>query len=147
MNIDFIRDFSRAMTQQFWDDLINRYTDVVLRLSTEYQIHPDTLVRYHSFGTKLDLLEKDFPGVRSRVLTGNLEIQLSHISPLLEMPKDQLRQMIENPRCKKLSAPREKQSKVKPESSRRKKTKIILQTAIKQTPEYDPDISFWSVGM
>ena len=35
----------------------NRYPGVILQLSAEYRIHPDTLVRYHSFGKKLDLLE------------------------------------------------------------------------------------------
>ena len=117
----------------------NRYPGVVLRLASEYRIHPDTLVRYHSFGKKLDQLENMFPGVRARVLTGKLDIQLNQISAVLEMPQKQLREMIDNPRCRKLTVPKDETPPNKPVSNRRKRSKIILQTAIKQTPEYDPD--------
>ena len=117
----------------------NRYPGVVLQLSAEYRIHPDTLVRYHSFGKKLDQLENMFPGVRTRILTGKLDIQLNQIGAVMEMPQSQLREMIENPRCRKLTAPKDRLPPNKPESTRRKRTKIVLQTAIKQTPEYDPD--------
>lgn len=117
----------------------NRYPGVILQLSAEYRIHPDTLVRYHSFGKKLDLLENQFPGVRTRILTGKLEVQLNQMNSIIEMPREQLREMIENPRCRKLVAPKGSQSLNKPEPSRRRRNKIVLQTAIKQTPEYDPD--------
>ena len=117
----------------------NRYPSVMLQLSAEYRIHPDTLVRYHSFGKKLDQLENMFPGVRIRILTGKLDIQLNQISAVMEMPQKQLREMIENPRCRKLTAPKNGPPQGKAEPSRRKRSRIILQTAIKQTPEYDPD--------
>ena len=125
----------------------NRYPEVLLQLSAEYRLHPDTLIRYHSFGKKLDWLESQFPGVRVRILTGKLEVQLSHMNPLMEMPREQLREMIDDPRCRKLIPPKnEKLPENKPETARRKRTKIVLQTAIKQTPEYDPDAVLKGLG-
>ena len=110
-----------------------RYPTVLIRLANEYKLHPDTLTRYCSFGKKIDLLENLYPGVRTRLLTGNLDLFQKDINGLLRMPREQLREMIENPRCRKL-VQKDLEKPVK-----HRQPKIRLETAIKQTPSYDPD--------
>lgn len=123
-----------------------RYPDVLLQIAAEYRIHPDTLIRYNAFGKKIDQLEIMIPGSRARILTGKLEIRMNQMSAVLEMPREQLQKMLENPRCRKLTPPETSAPRSKPETSRNKKPKIILQTAIKQTPEYDPDAVLKGLG-
>ncbi len=116
----------------------DRYPRILLQLAHEFGLHPDTLTRYFVFGKRLDQLEQISPGVRIRILTGNLEVCQAHMKALMEMPRSQLKEMIENPRCKKLIPPEITADKPA-EPPRHRQPRIRLETAIKQTPTFDPD--------
>ena len=127
---------THATSIPFWETGSMR---VMSDLGKEFGICSGTLTRYVAFGKKLDQLEIQFPGVRNRILLGELEIARAHIGTLLEMPRDILQKMLNDPTCKRLSPykvlPNEKEER-KP---RRKRQNVRIETGIKQMPTYDPD--------
>lgn len=109
------------------------------RISSEYGISSATLRRYISFGESIDQLEKLFPGVRKRILTGELEVAKARAPELLQMPRQDLRDMIENPRCHRLDPPKDEIKEKKTGDSNRRAHGIQLKPGIKEMPQYDPD--------
>ena len=106
-------------------------------LAREYHCHWRTIQRYVAFGRQLDQLEELVPGVRRRVLTGNLDVSISSMPALLEMPPGDLLKIADNPRCTVLAPPRS----LLPEKPvpRKPRPVICLKPGIKEMPAYDPD--------
>ena len=108
-------------------------------LGEEYNLHKETVRRYVQFGRKLDRLEEKIPGMRVRILTGNLTVMMTHMSALLKMPAEQLEQMADDRHTRQLIPPREYYTPVPQNRKSSKKRNIKVETAIKKMPEYDPD--------
>lgn len=114
-------------------------TAVLERISAEYKISSATLKRYNAYGKSLDQLERIFPGVRNRILTGDLEVARTRVPDLLRMPRQDLRAMIENPRCHRLDPPITEKREHTASKRGRRSNSIKLNTGIKEMPAYDPD--------
>ena len=113
---------------------------VILRqLGSEYDYHKETIRRYVRFGRQLDELEEMVPGIRIRILTGNLGVMIRHMPALVKMPVEQIKEMAEDKNCKVLLPPSEFFEKSEEKKETRQKTNIHVETGIKQMPEYDPD--------
>ena len=110
------------------------------RIAKEFDVCAGTIYRYISFGSKLDQLEKIFPGARIRILTGDLDIARAHIDKILTMPRDQLFHLLADPTCKKLLPVSGKASShLTPGKKAPSVPAVILSPQIKQMPVYDPD--------
>lgn len=112
---------------------------VIDRICAEYNISAATLKRYITFGQSIDQIEKLFPGVRNRILTGDLEVARARAPDLLRMPRKDLQEMIENPRCHRLDPPKDEQDTNKSLRNRKRARNVKLKTGIKEMPKYDPD--------
>ena len=108
-------------------------------ISSEYKISCGTLRRYITYGRSLDHLEKMFPGVRNRILTGDLEVARVHVPDLIKMPRRDLKEMIENPRCHRLEPPKSEKNEFVSIKRYKRNPGIKLETGIKEMPVYDPD--------
>ena len=106
-------------------------------LALEFNCHWRTVQRYVAFGRQLDQLEERAPGVRKRVLSGDLEVTISNMPALLEMPPFDLRKMADDPRCTVLLPP----ASLPPEkpAPRKPRPVVCLKPGIKEMPAYDPD--------
>lgn len=127
---------THATSLPFWETGSMR---VMSDLGKEFGVCSGTLTRYVVFGKKLNQLEGLYPGVRARILLGELEIARAHIGALLEMPSDIVLKMLNDPKCKRLSPykiiPYEKDER----RPRKKRESLKIETGIKQMPTYDPD--------
>lgn len=112
---------------------------VLERISSEYKLSSATLRRYAVFGRGLDQLEKRYPGTRNRILTGKLEVARVHMTDLLSMPQSELREMIDNPKCRRLVPPKQEKAENRIANGNTRTKVIRLNTGIKQMPAFDPD--------
>ena len=113
---------------------------VILRhLGSEYDYHKETIRRYVRFGRQLDELEEMVPGIRIRILTGDLGVMIRHMPALVRMPEERIKEMVEDKNCKMLLPPSEFIEKSEDKKEVRQKNNIHVETGIKQMPEYDPD--------
>ncbi len=127
---------THATSVPFWETGSMR---VMSDIGKEFGICSGTITRYVVFGKKLDQLETQFPGVRNRILLGELEIARAHIGTLLEMPRDILQKMLNDPTCKRLSPYKVMPNEREERKPRRKRQNLKIETGIKQMPTYDPD--------
>lgn len=114
-------------------------TLILRQLGTEYNYHRETIRRYVHFGRQLDELEGMVPGIRVRILTGELDVLIKHMPALIKMPVEDLKKMAENRKCKALLPPSEFIVKEEVRKDLRQKTDVHVEPGIKQMPEYDPD--------
>lgn len=129
-------------SSRFEDDSVSplkEETTVLERISREYRLSSATLRRYVVFGKGLDQLEKRFSGVRNRILTGELEMARVHMSDLLAMPQGELQEMIDNPKCRRLTPPKQEKPEKQIVSGSGRTRSMKLKTGIKEIPAYDPD--------
>lgn len=129
-------------SSHFEDDPVSRLKEeatVLERISDEYRLSSATLRRYAVFGKGLDQLEKRYPGTRNRILTGKLEVARVHMTELLSMPPSELREMIDNPKCRRLVPPKQEKTENRMANGNARKKNIRLKTGIKQMPTFDPD--------
>ena len=112
---------------------------ILKQLGTDYNYHKETIRRYVRFGRQLDELDVMVPGVRIRVLTGELEVLIRYMPALLKMPVEDLKEMVDNKNCKTLLPPSEYFVKTETKKNDHPKTSIHVEPGIKQMPEYDPD--------
>ena len=112
---------------------------VLRQLGAEYNYHKETIRRYVHFGRQLDKLEEMVPGIRVRILTGELEVLIRHMPALVKMPVEDLKEMAENRKCKVLLPPSEFIVKDETKKDVRPKASIHVEPGIKQMPEFDPD--------
>ena len=80
-----------------------------------------------------------FPGTRIRILKGELDIPIMFMNALMQMPREELWKMISDPQCQKLVPPKEIVTEIRNARDPRYKNRIHVETAIKETPAYDPD--------
>ena len=114
--------------------------DIQQKICNDCHISEATLRRYVIFGKQLDELEERFPGIRQRILTGELKVAREHMKALLEMPEAVFRRMAEDPACRKLVPPNQDRSKTGAlRLLRRMPPQSKPLTGIKQMPAYDPD--------
>ncbi len=114
-------------------------TNIQNQICRDRHISEASLRRYVAFGKYLDRMEEKHPGVRTRILTGDLKVAREHMKELLAMPADDLQRMIDNPNCQKLLPPKPKK-RMRGLSLFRMNAPICKpQTGIKQMPAYDPD--------
>ena len=105
----------------------------------EFHFDKLTIRNYVKFGRQLDRLEEMFPGIRNRILTGKVDVARIYMDALMDMPQDELRKMINDPKCKRLRPPEHIASEILQHRECKRKRKIHVEAAIKKTPEYDPD--------
>ncbi len=115
-------------------------------VGSEYSLHRDTVRRYAVFGRNIDKLETMFPGARSRILTGDLDIKFRHMPGIMRMPQEELKRQIEDPKCHKLIPPETNERNENKTTERRRRRDIRLQPGIKQMPAYDPDAELNGLG-
>ena len=108
-------------------------------LGEQFQYNKETIRRYVQFGRRLDKLEGMVPGIRVRILTGELEVQIKTMPALVKMNAEDLKQMADNRHCKKLNPPKELMIRTEMEKETRHRSEIRLETGIKKMPIYDPD--------
>ena len=112
---------------------------ILKELGIEFHCHKDTIHRYVRFGRQLDKLEELVPGARIKILTGSQAVMQSHMPALLKTPVEQLAQMINDKKTRRLIpspeyyAPNQRVRKTRP------KKEIKYEPGIKQMPKYDPD--------
>lgn len=112
---------------------------ILRQLGSEYDYHKETIRRYVQFGRQIDKLEEMVPGIRIRILTGDMEVMIKHMPALIKMPVEQIKKMTEDKNCKALLPPSEFLEKNEEKKEVHQKTSIHVETGIKQMPEYDPD--------
>lgn len=114
-------------------------TAVLKKVGGEFHFDKLTIRNYVKFGRQLDRLEEMFPGIRNRILTGKVDVARIYMDALMEMPQDELRKMINDPQCKRLRPPEHIANEILQHRECKRKRKILVDAAIKKTPEYDPD--------
>ena len=114
-------------------------TAVLQLVGEEFHYDKQTIRRYVQFGRHLEHLNDMFPGIRIRVLKGEVEVAIMYMDALMEMPQEELKKMITDPQCRKLRPPEKtiKEIRLLRDSKRRRRSHV--HTAIKETPAYDPD--------
>ena len=112
---------------------------VLKQLASEYAYHKETIRRYVRFGRQLDKLEEMVPGSRIKILTGSQNIMMSHMPALLKMPVEQLEQMVNDKRTRRLLPSPEYYSRNQHIRKARQKPDYKVEPGIKQMPKYDPD--------
>ena len=112
---------------------------ILKQLGSDYNYHKETIRRYVRFGRQLDELEVMIPGIRIRILTGELEVLIRYMPALLKMPVEDLKEMVDNKNCKTLIPPSEFFVKTEAKKNDHQKTSIHVEPGIKQMPEFDPD--------
>lgn len=117
---------------------IRESTAVLNQLGEEFHYHKETIRRYIRFGRQLDKLEEKVPGIRNRILTGDLIVQMVHMPALTRVPAERLAVMIHDRRTRHLIPPSEYITRA-PERKHRQKNDIKVEPGIKQMPKYDPD--------
>lgn len=108
-------------------------------LGEQFHYNKETIRRYVDFGRRLDRLEGAVPGIRERILTGNLEVTIKDMPALNRMTAEDLKRMAEDRQCNKLVPPREVRINIEAEQKTRRRSCIRLETGIKKMPVYDPD--------
>lgn len=107
----------------------------------EYGYHESTIRNYVRYGRQLDQLEEMFPGIRLRILKGEVEVPIMFMNAVVQMPKEQLAALIADPMCRKLLPPDDVQMKIRlaRDTRYRNQDRIHVNMGIKETPAYDPD--------
>ncbi len=118
---------------------VGENTAVLRRVGEEFGYDKLTIRNYVKFGKNLDRLEDMFPGVRIRILKGEIDVALIYMDALMDMPLDQLGKMIKDPECRKLRPPKNIAQQILQTREARRKRKIHIEKTIKETPAYDPD--------
>ena len=119
---------------------IQRENTAVLKLvGGEFHYDKLTILNYVRFGRHLDHLEIMFPGIRRRILIGEIDVARIYMDALMQMPTEELKKMISDPNCKKLRPPEHVTHEILQHREAKRKRKIHVETAIKKTPAYDPD--------
>lgn len=113
-------------------------TAILNQLGEEYHYHKETIRRYVRFGRQLDKLEEKVAGIRVRILTGDLIVQMVHMPALTKIPAERLAVLIHDRRTRHLIPPPEYISRA-PERKHRQKSNIKVEPGIKQMPKFDPD--------
>jgi hypothetical protein len=114
-------------------------TALLKTIGEEFGYHLSTVRSYVRYGRQLDQLEAMFPGVRLRILKGEIEVPITYSDALLQMPKSRLEQMISDPKCRRLVPPENVRKKILTARSSRPRKTVHVNTGIKKTPAYDPD--------
>lgn len=116
-------------------------TALMKTVGKEFGYHWATIRNYVRYGKYTDQLEEMFPGIRIRILKGEIEIPIMFAEALMQMPKEELAAMVHDPGCRKLLPPEDVQIKIRTnrETFSKRKEKIHVDTAIKEMPAYDPD--------
>ena len=142
------RQFSPSLYASDAEKPLMENVDILNRLGADFQCHRETIRRYVRFGRQLDCLEEKFPGTRSRILSGKLDVSMACMYSILKMPEDDLKKMLEDAHCTRhvpalpASVPASGKKEAGSESENNEaKPKVVfrLETGIKQMPEYDPD--------
>lgn len=124
--------------------------ELMQKIGDEYGYHKATIRNYVRFGKQLDRLEEMFPGIRIRVLKGEVEVAIMFMDALLQMPRDQLEKMVTDPNCRKLQPPDEAMNRIRKVRDPWFRRKVHVDTGIKETPAYDPDAELdgltWTIG-
>lgn len=119
---------------------------MLTQVGQEYSLNRETVRRYAVFGRNIDKLEQMYPGVRARILTGDLDIKFRHMPGIMRMPPEELKKQIEDPKCHKLIPPETNERNENKTTERRRRRDIRLQPGIKQMPAYDPDAELNGLG-
>ena len=114
-------------------------TAVLKLVGGEFHYDKLTILNYVRFGRQLDRLEGMFPGIRRRILIGDLDVARIYMDALMQMPPEELKKMISDPNCKKLRPPERITREILQHREAKRKRKIHVETAIKKMPAYDPD--------
>ena len=114
-------------------------TALLKAIGDEYGYHRSTIRSYVRYGRQLDRLEEMFPGVRLRILKGEIEAPIIYLDAVMQIPMDELGQMISNPRCRELLPPEEIRKKILAARGTKQKEEIRINAGIKEMPAYDPD--------
>ena len=114
-------------------------TGVLESIGKEYHYDKMTIRRYVQFGRHLDHLNDMFPGIRLRVLKGEVDVAIMYMDALMDMPPEELKRMIEDPQCRKLRPPEKVIQEIRLLRDSKRRRRAHVQTAIKETPAYDPD--------
>lgn len=133
------RQLSPSYRSEYTIDSPKESTALLRQIGDEYNWNIATIRNYVRFGRHLDQLETMFPGFRIRVLKGEVEIPLMYMDALMQMPQQELEKMISDPDCRKLMPPESVISQIRMTRDPRYKKRIHVETAIKETPAYDPD--------
>lgn len=112
---------------------------ILKQIGIEYNYHRETIRRYVRFGRQLDKLEEAVPGIRVRILTGDLGVMMCHMPALVKMPADQLRKMSGDRYCRQLIPLPQYLAQNTEKKRIRQKKDILVKPGIKQMPKYDPD--------
>ena len=118
---------------------VGETTAVLRQVGDEFGYDKQTIRNYIKFGKNLDRLEDMFPGVRIRILKGEIDVALLYMDALMDMPSEQLGKMIKDPECRKLRPPKNITEQILQTREARRKRKIHIEKTIKETPAYDPD--------
>ena len=126
----------RSENLQAWE---MENSSLLKKIGDEYHLTRQTIRNYVRYGQRLDKLEEMFPGTRIRVLKGEIEMPIIFTEALMQMPKEELAKMVSDPQCKRLVPPEEVMAEIRDVRQSRYKKRIHVETAIKETPAYDPD--------
>ena len=120
-------------------EMLRENTAVMKMVGGEFHYDKLTIRNYVQFGRQLDRLNDMFPGIRDRVLKGDVEIALIYMNALMDMPPEELQKMISDPQCKKLRPPEHITREILQHREAKQKRRVHVETAIKKIPAYDPD--------
>lgn len=113
-------------------------TAILKIIGEEYNCHMETVRRYISFGRQLDRLEEKMSGIRVRILTGDLIVQMGDMPALVRIPADRLEILALDRHNQRLTPPPEFLPR-DPGKSPRTRNEFKVEPGIKQMPKYDPD--------
>lgn len=134
--------YKQLSPSRFSDTMPVRQTEnttLLKQIGAEYHLTKQTIRNYVRFGQHIDKLEEMFPGTRIRILKGEIEMPIMFTEALMQMPKEELAKMIADPRCRRLVPPKDVMVKIRDMREARNRKRIHVETAIKETPAYDPD--------
>ena len=108
-------------------------------IGDEFGFHRSTIRSYIKYGRQLDRLEEMFPGVRLRILKGEIEAPIIYMDAVMQLPQEKLAQMVNDPRCRNLLPPEEIRKKILTARGTKPKEEVRINAGIKEMPAYDPD--------
>lgn len=109
------------------------------KIGEEYSLAKATIRNYVHYGQRLDKLEEMFPGIRLRVLKGEVDLPIMFTEALMQMPREELAKMVNDPMCRRLMPPEEVVSQIRDARESHHRKKVHVETGIKEMPAYDPD--------
>ena len=114
-------------------------TALLSLIGEEFHLTKATIRNYVRFGQRLDKLEEMFPGIRIRILKGDVDLPIMFMEALMQMPREELEKMVNDPQCHRLAPPENIVSKIRGARDSNYRKKVHVETGIKEMPAYDPD--------